>query len=91
MLLKEVEKTKSLSKAAANLEMSYSYAWRKIKKIEKALEKSVVKSSRGGREKGQTLLTEGGKDLLFLYENLEKKVKDLKVEEQSVINERSSQ
>ncbi|MCK4247278.1 MAG: LysR family transcriptional regulator [Methanomicrobia archaeon] len=84
LLLKEIENTGSLSKAAGNLGMSYSYAWRKIKKIENVVKNRIVKSHRGGREKGQTLLTDYGKDLLSLYKKLDEKIKDLKLDEQII-------
>ena len=62
----------------------------KDKKIEKVAKNRVVESSRGGREKGQTLLTDYGKNLLSLYKELDKKIKDLKLDEQIIINERNS-
>ena len=83
-LLKEIEKVSSLSSAAENLDMSYTYAWRKIKKIEKVVDEPVVRSSRGGKEKGKTILTEYGRRLLSLYESLETKIKDLKKEERKI-------
>jgi molybdate transport system regulatory protein len=79
-LLKEIEKTQSLSSAAENLGMSYSYAWKKIKKMEEAAEDPLVESSRGGKEKGKTCLTEYGRTLLSLYNEMETKIKDLKME-----------
>ncbi len=89
LILKEIQKTGSLSKAARNLEMSYSYVWRKIKKIERRTGFKIVESFRGGRKKGETHLTEYGKSLLSLYERVNKKIKDLKIEEKISINERN--
>ncbi len=87
LLLKEIEKTESLSEAANNLGMSYSYAWRKIKKIEAVVEKKVVESSRGGRKKGETNLTNYGKHLISLYRELDRKIKNLKNNVEMSVNE----
>jgi molybdate transport repressor ModE-like protein len=43
-----------------------------------------VESHRGGREKGQTLLTDYGRDLLSRYKKLDEKIKDLKLDEQII-------
>ncbi len=67
-LLKEVECTGSLRQAASNLGMSYRHAWGLIKEIEENLEMKILVSKRGGKEGGESFLTEEGKKLLREYE-----------------------
>ncbi len=67
-LLKEVERTGSLRQAAKNLSMSYRHAWGMIKEIEENLGMDIIVSRRGGKEGGESSITEEGKKLLRKYE-----------------------
>ncbi len=67
-LLKEVERTGSLRQAAKNLGMSYRHAWGMIKEIEENLGMDIIVSRRGGKEGGESSITEEGKKLLRKYE-----------------------
>ncbi|ADD08895.1 NUDIX domain-containing protein [Candidatus Aciduliprofundum boonei] len=71
-ILKEIEKTGSLRKAASNLGMSYRHAWGLIKEIEENLGVKIITSHRGGREGGESTITEEGIKLLREYEKYEK-------------------
>ena len=79
-LLKEIEKTGSIKEAAENLGLPYKKAHVYIKLIEERLGCKIVKRERG---KGTTL-TEKGKRLLKLYEEIikecQKRVKELEKE-----------
>ncbi len=67
-LLKEVESTGSLRRAASKLNMSYRHAWGMIKEIEDNLGVKVLVSHRGGKAGGESHLTNEGKKLLREYE-----------------------
>lgn len=65
-IFEAIEKTGSLSQAAALLGMSYRAAWGKVKATEERLQLSLVESHQGNRRKGTTL-TPAGKELLQRY------------------------
>jgi len=67
-LLKEIERTKSIKKAAELLNISYKKALEHIKVIEKRLGKRIVIRERG---KG-AYLTPEGKKLIEIYEKAKK-------------------
>ena len=66
-LLKGVEKTASLHKAAAQMGMSYSKAWKLIKSIEQKLGVSVLDRKVGGQSGGGSRLTPEGQKLMLCY------------------------
>ena len=70
-LLKEIERTGSIKEAAENLGLPYKKAHIYIKLIEERLGCKIVKRERG---RGTTL-TEKGKKLLKIYEEVVKKCK----------------
>jgi len=74
LLLKKIEEKGSLVKAAEELGVSYSFAWRYLQRVEKLLGKKVVESHRGGGERGGTSLTPEGRLLVQLYERARKLV-----------------
>lgn len=65
-IFEAIEKTGSLSQAAALLGMSYRAAWGKVKATEERLQLTLVESVQGNRRKGTTL-TPAGKELLKQY------------------------
>lgn len=69
-LLRAIEERGSLSEAARSLEISYAHAWRKIREIEKNYGGKVVERRRGGRTGGSSALTQEGKHLLQVYDQL---------------------
>jgi molybdate transport system regulatory protein len=71
-ILQQIKKEGSLTKAAANLSMSYRYVWSYMNKIEKALGEPVVDTHKGGKlGGGGAKLTEVGESLLNDYKHLE--------------------
>jgi molybdate transport system regulatory protein len=71
-ILQEIKKEESLTRAAANLSMSYRYVWGYLHKIEKALGEPVVDTHKGGRlGGGGARLTKVGENLLSDYKHLE--------------------
>ena len=71
-LLKAIEKTGSLSKAAKSLKMSYKKAWILVDAVNKSAKKPVTQSSIGGKGGGGAKLTSYGKDLVIFFDEINK-------------------
>ena len=71
-LLKRVETTKSLNKAASQMGMSYSKAWRIIGTMEKRLGFVLLERTTGGLAGGGSKVTPQARDLMQRYEQFEK-------------------
>ncbi|MBT4919700.1 MAG: LysR family transcriptional regulator [Flavobacteriaceae bacterium] len=71
-LLKAIEKTGSLSKAAKSLKMSYKKAWILVDAVNKSAKNPVTQSSIGGKGGGGAKLTSYGKDLISAFDNINK-------------------
>ena len=71
-LLKAIEKTGSLSKAARELQMSYKKAWRLIDAVNKSAKEPVVITATGGKDGGGTVVTPYGKALIAAFETINK-------------------
>jgi len=69
-LLKAIEETGSLSKAAKSLGMSYKKAWSLIDAVNKRAEKPVTISNIGGKGGGGATLTPYGKSLVNAFETI---------------------
>ncbi|MEM2987442.1 MAG: LysR family transcriptional regulator [Candidatus Bathyarchaeia archaeon] len=71
-ILEQVEKERSITKAAKKLGMSYRYVWSYIRRVERTVDKPIVKTYRGGRKGGGGAeLTSFGKALLEEYRRME--------------------
>ncbi len=71
-LLKAIDETGSLSKAAKSLQMSYKKAWKLIDSVNKSTEKPVIITSIGGKNGGGAELTSYGKSLISAFEEINK-------------------
>ncbi|OUR91130.1 molybdenum transporter [Flavobacteriales bacterium 34_180_T64] len=71
-LLKAIEETGSLSKAAKSIGMSYKKAWSLIDAVNRRAEKPVTTSSIGGKGGGGAILTPYGKSLVDAFETINK-------------------
>ena len=69
-LLKAIDETGSLSKAAKSLDMSYKKAWSLIDAVNKRAEKPITTSSIGGKGGGGAQLTDYGKSLVETFETI---------------------
>ena len=69
-LLKLVDKYGSLSKAYGEMGMAASKAWKIIKNAESDLDCKLIESTRGGKEKGTSVLTKEGKEICKKYEDM---------------------
>lgn len=72
-LLKEIESTGSLNKAAKELNMSYSKAWTMLRDAEKLLSYPLVERNRG---KVGASLTEKAYRLIEIFEKLNKELEE---------------
>lgn len=69
-LLKAIDETGSLSKAAKSLNMSYKRAWDLIDSVNKSAKKPVTIASKGGKGGGGAKLTPYGKTLITTFETI---------------------
>ena len=69
-LLKAIDETGSLSKAAKSLNMSYKKAWSLIDAVNKRADRPVTKSNIGGKGGGGATLTNYGKKLVSAFESI---------------------
>ena len=68
-LLRRIRETRSISKAAKEMGMSYRHAWGILHRISENAGGDIVESSRGGKKGGETMLTPLGEDILSEYDN----------------------
>jgi molybdate transport system regulatory protein len=71
-LLKAIDETGSLSKAAKSLQISYKKAWTLIDAVNKSSIKPVTITSIGGKGGGGAVLTEYGKKLIIAFDDINK-------------------
>jgi molybdate transport system regulatory protein len=71
-LLKAIEKTGSLSKAAKSINISYKRAWQLLDAVNKSSNRPVTINSVGGKGGGGTELTPFGKSLIEVFDDMNK-------------------
>ena len=69
-LMEKIESYSSLKKATEAMGMSYTKALRIIRDVENELGFPVVISVKGGNDRGFTMLTEKGKQVLTVYKEI---------------------
>ncbi len=70
--LKQIDKEGSIQAAAKKTGISYRKAWDNLKADEEKLGFLIVEKHRGGSEGGMTVLTNDGKLLIKIYDELHK-------------------
>jgi len=75
-LLRRVEKTKSLHRAANQMGMAYSKAWRLIQTLEGRLGFPILERKAGGKSGGGSQVTPKAKNLMNHYGRFRKDVED---------------
>jgi molybdate transport system regulatory protein len=75
-LLRRVETTGSLHKAAAQMGMAYSKAWKLIRMIEERLGFGILEREVGGRSGGGSRITPQGKDFMSCYAKLREEAQE---------------
>ena len=73
-LLRRVEKTNSLHKAANQMGMAYSKAWGLIRNVERRLGFPLLERKVGGVSGGGSIVTPKGKEFMSTYERFRKEV-----------------
>ena len=71
-LLRAIGETGSLSKAAKSLDLSYKKAWQLLDSVNKSAKKPVTINSIGGKGGGGAELTEYGKSLIMVFDDINK-------------------
>jgi len=71
-LLKAIQEMGSLSKAAKSLNISYKKAWQLLDSVNKSAKKPVTINSIGGKGGGGAELTEYGKSLVLVFDEINK-------------------
>lgn len=69
-LLKAIEKTGSISKAAKSIDISYKRAWQLLNAVNKSSNRQVTINSIGGKGGGGTKLTPYGKSLIEVFDDM---------------------
>jgi molybdate transport system regulatory protein len=83
-LLKAIEETGSLTKAAKSLNMSYKKAWNLVDSVNKNAAEEVVSTNVGGKDGGGAIVTGYGKILIQKFD-------DLNAETIAFLNEKTNQ
>jgi molybdate transport system regulatory protein len=74
-LLKEIEATGSLHRAAARMKMAYSKAWKLIRIIERRLGFPLLDRRVGGQSGGGSQITPQAKELMLCYDRFQKEAR----------------
>lgn len=72
-LLKQIESTGSISKAAKAMKMSYKKAWELVSSMNTQFKDPLVVVSTGGLNGGGSVLSETGKKVIVLFTQLNEK------------------
>jgi molybdate transport system regulatory protein len=70
LLLNYIDQEGSITAAARRARVSYRNAWDRLRRLEREMGEAVIESSKGGRERGSSRLTEFGLRLLNEYRRL---------------------
>ncbi|MDA3906939.1 MAG: LysR family transcriptional regulator [Bacteroidales bacterium] len=88
LILQKIEETGSLMAATEALGITYRKTWGDLKKIEEKLGFNLLEKTRGGKDGGQTVLTEKGKKLVQAFSLFHQRIeKDIKVAFDAFIEE----
>jgi molybdate transport system regulatory protein len=70
-LLELIHQTGSLAEAARRMGMSYMRAWTLAQTMNRCFREPAIRTSRGGKQRGGAHLTDTGRRLLTLYQQME--------------------
>lgn len=77
ILLKEIQKEGSLSKAAEKMQLSYKKAWEMVQRLNLGSNHNLVNLKKGGQHGGGATITPHALQIMSAYELLQNKVKEL--------------
>ena len=75
-LLEKIRETGSIQAAAAEMEMSYTKAWKIVNRAEREMGISLITRQSGGRKGGSSTLTEAGERAVCDFREMEKKLSE---------------
>ena len=75
-LLEHIRETGSIQAAAARMEMSYSKAWKILKRAEEEMGVSLINRVSGGKNGGSSTLTPAGEKAVSEFREMEKRLAD---------------
>ncbi len=75
-LLERIRETGSIQAAAARMEMSYSKAWKILKRAEEEMGVSLINRVSGGKNGGSSTLTPAGEKAVSEFREMEKRLAD---------------
>lgn len=84
-LLKLIEETGSISKAAKEMGMSYKKAWRMVDEMNTYGQSPYVIAHKGGQQGGGTEITERGRLVIEAYSRLNEKLRNVINEEKELL------
>lgn len=93
-LLQEIEASGSISMAASNMGMSYKKAWSLVRSMNEYAAEPLVIKSIGGKNGGGSKLSEFGKDMIRIFNEIDDGCKDFldkKFESYNVLSGNGSQ
>jgi molybdate transport system regulatory protein len=70
-LLEKIDETGSIRAAAAQMEMSYTKAWKILNRAEREMHVSLVTRVNGGKNGGSSDLTEAGRAAVLAFREME--------------------
>ena len=73
-LLERIRETGSIQAAAARMEMSYTKAWKILKRAEETIGTSLITRVTGGKNGGSSTLTEAGEQAVRDFREMEAKL-----------------
>lgn len=73
-LLRLIDKSSTMQEACKIMDMSYSKAWKIIKRVEKELGCKIITAKSGGIKGGTTVLTDEARDLINRFDSMEEDV-----------------
>ncbi len=74
-LLRRIQETGSISKAAKRMKMSYKKAWELVNSMNSQYNEPLVLGSVGGLHGGGSVLSESGKEMVVLFTQLQERNK----------------
>lgn len=86
-LLKAIQETGSLSKAAKDQKMSYKKAWTMVNSVNKSAKHPIIETSIGGKGGGGATLTTYGIKLIAVFEEINKNCWDFLDQELAKFND----
>ncbi len=87
-LLRLIADTGSISAAGRRMGMSYRRAWGLVEELNRAFREPLVETARGGAGGGGAVVTDAGREILHLYEQLEARLEAEGGEEIAAIRSR---